>query len=150
MPEIKQGTVTAVVPETITIPDRAGNLTPREVRRLPKARKGVGMVAQQTAETLKKVGNRVAVQGTTPDEIASAGRIAEAIDEPMNDAQYVAMVLAQANLLLDAEAHLLLRKALTAVRAAEKFDPRIVDLFPALIEYFANSRSEEPGDETPA
>jgi hypothetical protein len=37
----------------------------------------------------------------------------------------------------------LLRKALTAVRAAEKFDPSLVDLFPGLIDYFANSKPGE-------
>ena len=143
MAEIKQGGVTATISDEIALPERAGNLTPREVRRLPKARKGVGFVAQQTAEALRNVGSRVVLQGATLDDIARAGKMAEAIDEPVNDAQYVAMVLAQANLLLDADAHVLLRKALTAVRAAEKFDPRVVDLFPALIDYFANSKPED-------
>ncbi len=150
MAEVKQGSVTAIVSDEITVPERAGTLNPQEVRRLPKARKGVGLVAMQTAEALRNVGSRVIVQGATPDDIATAGRMADAIDEPVNDAQYVAMVLAQANLLLDAEAHVLLRKALTAVRAAEKFDPRIVDLFPGLIDYFANSKPDEDGTPQPA
>ena len=58
--------------------------------------------------------------------------------------------VSQAELLARAEAHNALRRVLTFVRGQEKFDPRVIDLVPEVIEYFSNRPSQQPAEVAPA
>jgi hypothetical protein len=135
---LEHGTVAVSYPTTIEIPASAGNLSPLEVKRLQKTRRGLGVACDGTATQLTSHPDAVSVK-VTPDELRTAGRMAEEIDTVIADLEYVLTILKQANLLLDADAHEKLRVVLAAVRAAEKFDPKVTQLFPQLIAYFANA-----------
>ncbi len=58
MTEIKHGSVTVIFPDHLTPSDEAGRLTDDDKRKLPKARRGVGLVCEQTASALEIVGAR--------------------------------------------------------------------------------------------
>jgi len=146
--KLKQGNVVVSYPDTITLPERAGQLSTTEVARIPKARKGVGLACDSTAKALKKYGDRVPGAGDA-DELAEAGEMAESIDEVIADLEHALMVMKQANVLLDGDAHTRLRKVLSAVRAAEKFDANVADLFRSVIDYFASTRGGGEGGASP-
>ena len=55
MSEMKQGNVTISIPDTIEISEKAGEMSPDEVRRMPKARRGVGLACEATAAAMKKL-----------------------------------------------------------------------------------------------
>lgn len=145
MGKLKHGNVVVSYPDSIALPERAGQLSTAELARTPKARRGVGLACDSSAKALRKYGDRVPGAGDA-DELAKAGEMAEAIDEVIADLEHTLMVLKQANVLLDADAHTRLRKVLTAVRAAEKFDRAVPDLFRSVVEYFSSTRggAEEP------
>jgi hypothetical protein len=139
--QLTHGTVTIGYPAHIELPEKAGKLSPAEVAKLPKARRGIGLACEKTAEALSKApGVKTDV---TAAALVTAGAMAEDIDTVIADAEYALVVLKQANNLLDGNAHELLRKVLAAVRAAEKFDPHVAEVFPHLIAYFANKRGVE-------
>lgn len=140
MGKLKQGTVTVVYPDSISLPEKAGKLSADEVARVEKARRGVGLTCEKTAEALKKYKDRVKGSDVDPAKLEEAGAMAEDIDVTIADVEHALMVLKQANILLDGDAHRMLRKVLAAVRSAEKFDPKVTELFPHLIGYFASNR----------
>jgi hypothetical protein len=149
MAELRQGDVTVTIPDHITIPPKAGSLSPDDSQRLTKARKGVGLTCESTAEVMKKNPERLAVPQVTPDSLAASGRVAEDIDGVIGDVETLLLILKQANSLLDAEAHNNLRRVLAFVRGQEKFDPHLADLVPALIAYFSRERPKPDGGPTP-
>lgn len=149
MGKLKLGTVTVAYPDDIELPEKAGKMAPEEVGRLEKPRRGIGLACEKTAEAMIKNTGRVTVSGVDPDALVTAGRMAEDIDVVIADVEHVLMTLKQGNALLDSNAHLMLRKVLAAVRAAEKFDPKVADLFPHLTAYFANSRGSSTGGAPP-
>lgn len=141
MKQLIHGTVTIGYPAGIELPPKAGKLSPEEVTRLPKARRGVGLACEKTAEALPKASG--VKTDVTAEALVAAGAMAEEIDTVIADVENALLVLKQANNLLDGAAHELLRKVLAAVRAAEKFDSHVVDVFPHLIAYFSNKRGVE-------
>lgn len=142
MAEIKQGTVTVVLPDDIRIPEQAGDLTSKDMQRLAKARRGVGLTCEVTAVAIEKDPARLAIPGVDSATLRAAGKAAEDIDLYITDLEVILGRLKQANLLLDAEAHLMLRKCLAHVRSQEKFDAQLSALVPQLETYFANSAPE--------
>lgn len=140
-----QGSVTLTCTETLQIPDKAGKMSVEEVSRIEKARRGVGITCERTAEALRKNEGRITVPGVTPEALEQAGKAADDIDGVIADLEHLLLILKQSNVLLDAHAHRELRKVLAAVRAQEKFDPRLPDLFPQLIAYFATTRGNDGG-----
>ncbi len=142
MTEIKQGTVTVVLPDDIQIPEQAGELTSKDMQRLAKARRGIGLTCEATAAAIGKDQARLAIPGVDAATLRAAGKAAEDIDLYITDLEVILGRLKQANLLLDAEAHLMLRKCLAHVRSQEKFDPQLSALVPQLESYFANSPPE--------
>ena len=140
MTDIMQGTVTVSIPEGITIPERAGTLSPDEVQRLPRARHGVGLTCEATADAMAKNADRLCPHNVDANSLIEKGKMAEAIDRVIVDTENALTKLKQANLILDADAHEALRKVLAFVRGQEKFDPRITDLVPALESYFSSDR----------
>lgn len=140
MGKLMQGSVIVAYPDNVELPEKAGKLTVEEVARLEKARRGIGLACERTAEALEKNVERLKVPGVDPDALAEAGRVAEDIDVVIADVEHVLMVLKQANALLDSHAHRELRKVLAALRSQEKFDPKLGDLFQHLVAYFSSSR----------
>ena len=104
-------------------------------------RKGVGPACIDTATELEKVGGGFFVPGVTVDELRQKGEQAELIDRLVNemahDLDVVKGVLSQANRIMEAEAHELLRRVRGQVKAQTAFDPSIDDWFPTVIEYFS-------------
>ena len=131
-------------PSVASLPEKAGHLTPVDAARLPKPRRSVGSTAMSTADAIRRHSDRLTVPGVTADALEAAARAADEIDGVVADIEALHVVLKQANLLLDAEAHTLLRRVLAHVRSAEKFDPRITDLVPSLVRYFENAPAEKP------
>ena len=142
MPELKQGTVSLLIPEHIVVPEQAGELTTRDIQRLEKARRGVGLTCDTTASAMERDPQRLAIPGIDPAGLRAAGKVAEDIDLVITDLEVILVKLKQANLLLDAEANLMLRKCLAHIRSQQKFDPQLPALVPQLETYFANSPPE--------
>jgi hypothetical protein len=138
MPSITQGSVTVQIPDHIPLPERAGKLSVEELRRFETARRGIGLVAEQMAEAMKKHPERLTPPGVDPAALAASGKAAEDIDTVIDDLDALLMVLKQANRILDADANQQLRRVLAFVRAQEKFDPTLPSLVPTLVGYFAN------------
>ncbi len=143
MSQFKQGSVTVELPPSVTIPEQAGKLSPTQISRLEKPRKGIGLTCQKTSEAMLKYAAQFAVPGVDATKLAQKGQAAEDIDTVVFELEAALSVLKQANRLLDDDAHRDLRKVLAFVRGQEKFNPGIVNLVPSLIDYFANARPEE-------
>lgn len=142
MAEFKQGSVTVTYNDKLKIPAEAGSLSPKQVRDLPKARRGVGLACSMTAEAMRKHPDKLAADGVTPDALTTAGEMAESVDGVIAELESALTYFKQANNILDAEAHTALRRVLAHVRAKEKFDARLADLVPHLVAYFANEASQ--------
>ena len=69
--------------------------------------------------------------------------MSDQIDTVIVDMEVLLVKMKQAGTLIDAAAHEDLRKVLAFVRGQEKFDPRVVDLVPHLIEYFSTTRNSK-------
>lgn len=149
MADIKQGAVVVQLPSHIELLPQAGRLGADELRSLEKARRGVGLACEQTAEAMRKNPERLAVPGLSAEELLVYGRQAEDIDAVIIDLENALSILRQNNALLDARAHQALRRVLAQVRGLEKFDPKITGLVPHLLEYFTRARYHEPDEEAP-
>ena len=139
MPELKQGSVSVAIPDHIVLPAEAGELTSKDMQRLEKARRGVGLTCAATAAAMEKDPQRLAVPGVDSSQLRGAGKAAEDIDLVITDLEVILARLRQGNMLLDAAANLMLRKCLAHVRGQEKFDPQLASLVPQLEAYFANT-----------
>ncbi len=147
MTTMTQGTVTVTLPDTLEIPEKAGSMSRQEMQRVPKARHGVGAVCEATADAMLKNPDRLAPFNVDPARLASQGRMSEEIDNVVVDTEVILVKMKQAGTLIDAAAHEELRKVLAFVRGQEKFDPRVVDLVPHLIEYFSTTRNSKAAAE---
>lgn len=136
MPQIQHGHVTVTIGDGIEMPAKAGQLSPIEMQRMGKPRKGVELVCQVVADVVERHGDRLSVPGVDAAGLREAARRSGALDPVITDLEALLVVVKQANLLFDVEAHEQLRRVLAAVRAQEKFDPRITDLVPDLVAYF--------------
>jgi hypothetical protein len=148
MSELKQGSVSVQLPLHIELLPQAGKLTTEEVRTYEKARRGLGLACEQTAEAMRKNPERLPVVGISPDELQNHGKQAEDIDAVINDLENVLVIVKQNNLLLDARANQALRRVLAFVRSMEKFDPQLASLVPHLINYFSNRSASDEGAES--
>ncbi len=144
MSELKQGVVSVAIPDHINLPEQAGELTSKDMQRLEKARRGVGLTCDATATAMEKDPSRLGVQGVDATSLRTAGKVAEDIDQCITDLEVILGRLKQANMLLDAEAHLMLRKCLAHVRSQEKFDAQLAALVPQLESYFSNTAPVKP------
>lgn len=135
MPDLVHGDVTVRLPDNLPLPAEAGKLSPEEVARVPKARRGLGAACDSAAAALEVGGGFVAPRDVTPESLRKAGRKAEQIDEVIASVEFLLGTLKQANLLLDADAWEQLRKLNDQVRAQGKSDPEIARLFTPLTDY---------------
>jgi hypothetical protein len=150
MSKLTQGSVVVSLPSHLEVLPEAGKLTPDQVSAIEKPRRGIGLTCEQTAAAMTKDPSRLSVPGVTPEQLIDYGKQAEDIDAVILDLEVLLGLLRQNNLLLDARAHRALRQVLSAVRAQEKFDPKLASLVPHLISYFSKSKPEEKPTETPA
>lgn len=140
MPEIKHGTVSISFSDELALPETAGNLSGDQVRRIPKAPRGIGLVCEATADALERVGSRFAPPpGINAESLRSAGRRAEGIDEVIRDLEVVLNTVKQGNLLLDAEAWEQIRKMNDHVKTQGKHEPELLLLFKPLLDLFTRS-----------
>ncbi len=145
MAQIEHGTVSVTIDDSLTLPERAGNMSPDEVRRLPKARHGIGLVGTLTADALSKAGpDFILPAGVTPDSLRAACKQSEDIDQVAVDLEVILQRVKQANLIFDADAWEMLRKINDQVKAQAKYQPELETVFSALRE-FMNTRSSTGG-----
>lgn len=138
MAELKHGTVTLTLPDDLTPPAQAGKLSDKEVTRIPRTPHGVGLACTQSADALRKAGDRfTAPAGITPESLIAAARRADGIDQVMLDCEVILRTLRQANLLFDAAAYEELRKINDQVKAQAKFAPELAAMFRPLTDFFA-------------
>ncbi len=139
MAELIHGTVTIVLPDGVELPADAGHLSPADKRKLPKARKGIGLACSLAAAELEKSDGTFSVPNVDPAALRAAGILAEKMDEIIEDVEVSLETLCQANLIDDADAFNMLRKVNDQVKSQSKFDPSIATRFTAVTEYFASS-----------
>ena len=120
---------------------RAGKLGNHEQRKFPKARKGIGLACGQTATALEKAEGALVVPGVEASVLRQKGNLAEDIDEVIEDIKVALEVVAQGNLLADADAFTDLRKVNQQVKAQSEFNPSLTDRFAAVTAYFARKKS---------
>lgn len=136
MAEVRHGTVVVTIDDSLEPPERAGNLSPTEVRRLPKARRGIGLVGMHTADAMGKAGARfLAPPGVSPEALVAACQRADGIDQVIVDMEVILQRLKQANLLFDAEAWEMLRKVNDQVKAQSKHEPELAAMFTVLRDF---------------
>jgi hypothetical protein len=136
MAEIKHGTVAVTVDDTLSLPEKAGNMTPEEVRRVPKARRGIGLVGEHTADALTKAGAKfIPPPGVTVESLLAACRRAESIDQVITDLDVIVNRLKQANLIFDAEAWAMLLKINDQVKVQAKHEPELEAAFSFLRDF---------------
>ncbi|HUT77106.1 MAG TPA: hypothetical protein VM285_05435, partial [Polyangia bacterium] len=124
MAEMKHGTVSLTIADHIQLPPEAGDLTAKDLARIEKARRGVGVTAQLTAEAARKH-PQILPDDVTPDELEAQGRQADDIDLAISDVEALLGRLKQANVMIDGKANEMLRKVLAHVRSKEKFGASI-------------------------
>ena len=144
--EIKHGSVAVTIPDELAPPEEAGNLAPEDVRRIPKAPRGLGLVCEATADALEKAGTSFTPPSeVTPASLRHMGSRAEGIDQVILDLEVVFNRLKQANLLFDAAAWEQIRKMNDQVKAQGKHDPELLVKFKPLLDFFARGpRSPAP------
>jgi hypothetical protein len=138
MAEVKHGTVSVNIPDSLKPPERAGTMSPDEVKRLPKAPRGIGLVGAHTADAITKAGDKL----TLPKEVTAAAlqaacERADGIDQVIVDLEVVLVMLKQANLLFDAEAWELLRKVNGQVKEQMKYAPELGPIFKVLLDFMS-------------
>jgi len=142
MAEIKHGTVTVILSDHVKPPERAGRMDQNEMNALAKARRGVGLVCEDAADSITKVGSKLTLPpDVTAAALQAAGRRAEDVDQVIVDLELVLNTVKQANLVFDSEAHLLLGRVNDAVKAQSKQNPELQIAFQSVQSYFANKRT---------
>jgi len=141
--EFKKGNVTVVLPEGIETSEKAGKMSAQEVARQIKSYAGLGLCCEQTAQELEKNAGRVIVPELDQKKMVQDAKQAEALATLITDLEATLLWAKQNQLLLAGSAHRQLLRVLAFVRAHEKFDPRLVALFPRLKSYFAKPQSKK-------
>ena len=146
MAVVTHGTVSVTIPDELAPPARAGKLNADEVRRLPKAPRGIGLAGAHAADAIAKAGARLTLPGDiTADTLSAACGKAEDIDHVITDLEVVLTTLKQANLLFDAEAWEMLRRVNDQVKAQMKYAPELEGIFRTLLDFMARKRSSVQG-----
>jgi hypothetical protein len=141
MTELREGNVAVVLPDGLEVPDRAGSLSDKEVRRLAKALRGVGKACSMAAHELEVEGSGFAVPGVTPDGLRALGESAERWNGVVTDLEVALRTARQANLLADAAAFNALRRVNNQVKAVRAFDAGVLVRFKGVVAYFKAGRT---------
>jgi hypothetical protein len=152
MVEIRNRSVVVSVPDDVDIPAEAGKMSSKEVLRLGKGRRGIAEACTQAAEAMRANPERFCPIGVTPESLETAGRSAAKAEGVRVDVQTVYTQVSQVEMILNGRAHDELRKVLAFIRSQQKFDPRIADLAPCVVEYFSRKpgKVQEPAADLPA
>ncbi|MDJ0766674.1 MAG: hypothetical protein QNJ97_27120 [Myxococcota bacterium] len=150
MSEYKQGTVTVTLSDDLTLPEAAGRMSKVEVQRIVKPRKNLEAVCEAVAQAMRKYPDRIRPMDITADGLTDLGDKAMALHGAITDVSTIMTSLQQGDLIFSAMAHEGLRRVLAFVRSAEKFDPRLPDLVPELIDYFSSRRQKPPETNAPS
>ncbi|MBK9266731.1 MAG: hypothetical protein IPM54_43965 [Polyangiaceae bacterium] len=146
MATVSYGTVSLTIADALTPPAKAGNLSADEVRRLPKAPRGIGLAGAHTADAIGKAGTKLTLPADITAEILLAVcQKAEDIDQVIIDLEVVLTILKQANLLFDAEAWEMLRRVNDQVKAQAKYAPELEIIFRTLFDFMSRKRSSSQG-----
>lgn len=138
MAEVKHGTVSVTIADELAPPPQAGKLTAEEVKRMPKSRRGIGLVCEQAAVAItKSAGAFTPPGGVTAESLLAVGKRAEDIDQVILDLEVVLATLKQANLIFDAEAWEQVRKVNDQVKTQAKHDASLLTRFQTLVDFFA-------------
>jgi hypothetical protein len=141
---ITHGTITVSVPDHLAPPEKAGKMTAEDIARIPKPRRGIGLVCEQAAEAMAKAADKFTPPpGVTADSLRDAGQRADEIDPFLIDIDVVREVLRQSNLIFDADAYEQIRKMNDQVKAQAKHNPELLTIFQNLLDYFARSTSRK-------
>lgn len=145
MSEIKHGSVTVVIDDSLQIPTEAGKMSPKEVLEIPKPPRGIGGATSDAAQVARDAGDKFTMPaGVTPDVLEKAGEDAEEIDKVIASIEFVLTTLKQANFLLDAKAWEMLRKVNDQVLAQGKTSPEVLTIFKPLTEYMGRFGRTKP------
>ncbi len=146
MAQIKHGTVVVTIDDKLTPPDKAGKMSAEEVKRIPKAPRGIGLVGEHTADAIAKAGDKFTPpKDITPAALREACGRADGIDQVIIDLEVILATLKQANLLFDAELWKMLRKVNDQVKAQAKYSPELASIFKVLLDFLSRGpRKSEP------
>ena len=141
MSEWKEGRVTVELPESVKLSERAGKISKKDVSRLLKAPRGMGLVVEHTAVALKTAGpSFVAPIGMTPESLRALGiEESNQLERIIHDLLRMVLKLRQGKLLIDHETHLQLRMLKDQVRVQAKYNPQLLLIFASLLELFDKS-----------
>lgn len=139
------GGVTITFDASLDLDPRAGSLTAEEVRRLPKAPRGLGLVCDLTASSMEQAGGKfVAPTGVDASTLRKLGARAEGYDVLLVALDVVRERIAQGNLLADAEAWEALRKVNDMANTQAKHAPELETMFAPLREFMRRGKSKAP------
>lgn len=141
MPKIQRGAASLELPDTLTFPEKAGQLTLDEVRRLSKPPRGLKKACDDAAHAIRKAGEGFSLPPhITPERISALGDLADEIDRVADDAESLSKQAQQARALVWDEAYQLLREVRDHVRAQSRRNPSLVDDFAPLNDYTARKK----------
>jgi hypothetical protein len=147
MAEINHGTITLTIPDELAPPAQAGKMTAKDIKKIPKAPKGVGQLCHQAADAMGRAGAAFAPPpGVTVDSLRQVGTRADGIDQYIIDSEVVQEILRQSNLLFDADAWKQLRQVNDQIKAQMKHNPALAVIFQQVLEAFARSASTVPAE----
>lgn len=153
MATITQGTITIQIPDLLQPPPQAGKLSPKDIRRTPRARRGVGQLCMQAADAVERAGSAFAPPpGVTPQSLRDAAARADGIDAYIVDLEVVLKTLKQANLLFHADAWKAVRQVNDQVKSQVRHNPGLAAAFQPVLDAFASfapatGASDEEGEE---
>ena len=140
MAELRHGAIVVILPDFLTLPEKAGKLSKKEVRRLVKVPKGADYAAKMSASALEKMGESFQTpRGLTPEVLLRATQQSYALVRLLDDLSVVQLVLQQALLLADAELYKWLQKLNDSLKAQGKYSADLYIWLSSLVEYFGRS-----------
>ena len=141
MAEVRQGTLTMVLEDSLAPSEQAGTLSKVEVARIHKTPRGLRPLCEDTADALEKAGAQfLAPLGVTPKSLREAGARVEKLDQVILDGEVLLARLKQQSLLNKAEAYAQVRKVNDFVKAQGKHNQEIKTLFQRVLNFFARLR----------
>src|SRR5262245_22006011 len=129
MSELKQGSVTVLLPEGVTLHERAGKLSVLEAAREYKSYANLAQCCEVTAQALEENAGRLVVPGVDVAALRAEAERADALLPIISDLEATLTVLKQDRLLWAAASHRRLLRVRAFLRAHQTIDPRLVELF---------------------
>lgn len=133
---VKSGDAAVVIDEIMKLPKDAGKLSPAEMKALPTVRKGAGVVCEDVAEAIGRVGAAFSPpRGVTPESLITLGARSDGYDRIISGLETLLDVIKQANRIADAEAATVLSRVYDQVKAQAKDNPQLKIEFSSLYRY---------------